>query len=406
MPKKSFIYVFITVLFCISLSFLYFYYVNDKIEKDKSIDIINITAPTAFMMYKPTGNLEIDIESFKQIISKNTLPVPARVVEKIGITNNNDHIYIIKYWIGDFNRGNVNEYKAIALSKTAINIGVEQQFLVYDNILLSKRVPYRYSYEKNMKGINISNNWDSVALCIDSSKNEIIDYLSKLYVLKSKQEELENKKQEEIEKRRIECSRTLEQIRIIQEEKQRMLYRKQQEENQKRIEIEQTNKQLELQKEQENKKLEQTKKALVGEIERLKNCIGEYNEGNVTKDFCIKNKSIFNDFEKSNNQISKLPIEYLTNIEEYKNYNILYDKLIKIMEVSQDKLEKWVHYQEYYLKNKESESELNERRRKLIEMQQEAQRKSEEKRRKYKEQLERERRESIPMGFDSKHTIK
>ena len=91
--------------------------INDnRFEKTYVKDIIEITAPTSFMRVTPTDNLETDLKNYQEALKGMKMP-PGRVVEKIGINNNADHIYIIKYWMGDNNKGDSQEYSGIFLSK-------------------------------------------------------------------------------------------------------------------------------------------------------------------------------------------------------------------------------------------------------------------------------------------------
>lgn len=322
-------------------------------------DIIEISAPTAFMCVTPTNNLEIDLNNYTKALQSKQMP-GGRIVEKIGINNNKDHIYLIKYWIGSKEQDNIQEFKAIYLSKETIVPGNEKHFLVMDTIILSKNKPYTFCFEKKYSG-KIDDSYESVALCVDANNNSIVEHLM---FLKQKQKEL-NDERERIETERqasliiannkadLEAKKLQAELLMKQEEQREKLRLAASELKIKEKELtlaeEETRKKQEV-IDNENKLIEktiETKGLILATLQELNMSLEGIDELNVGKDYSDDNGNVMILISLITKNISELPKEKLDNVYSLKEYDEYADKVKqfnKLCVLSDKKQNKWNKY--------------------------------------------------------------
>lgn len=333
---------------------------ESRFEKAYVKDIIDISAPTSFMRVTPTDNLETDLQSYQKALQGMKMP-PGRVVEKIGINNNADHIYIIKYWMGDKNRGDNQEYSGIFLSKDSLVPGNEMHFIVAETILLSKTTPYRFCLEKHMKGRNISKDWSSIPLCIDANKNAIVDHISTLR--QKRQDEirfaanLEAQKQAYIiaaqQKAQSDAETQREQNRLAAIEKEHKLKMEREELAIKQKEIALAQKQdarieSAIESEQRLKDIAiDTKALIVTTLAEINLSLEGIDEMNVSKDFTDNNTTTAFLISQINNNITVLTEPLLKDVYALAEYAEFVEKaknFTKFNAISAKKKENWAVY--------------------------------------------------------------
>jgi len=398
-------------------------YINEYRENKAAIkDIVELVAPSSYMLVTPTGNLDKDIALFEDALRSKRMPKPGRVVEEIGFTKNLDHIYIIKYWVGDKDSGNIQEFKAIALSKDSIVAGNELPFIAYDTILISKETPYKFCNVKSLKGKNISNEWESVALCIDSNRNAIVEYLSGLKQAKERETQRMRASEADVRIREIYAKAEAEEKIIREQTAQQILInenkRKQQEADaaiknkETELKIQQDTLRMQEEKEKEFQKEQDrlyalsidTKALMLATIKEINLALAPYDMYNIPRTFEDDNLNIQFLIDAIQKNITQLPAEYLKDVyamKEYKEYEDKTKEFNGALVVTRKKLNSWNAYVARINSPEEKsriENEKENSRRQALARQAESKARAEQSRRDAAYRLSREPRMVIVLG--------
>jgi len=341
-------------------------YFNEYRENKATFkDIVELVAPSSYMLVTPTGNLDKDIALFEDALRSKRMPKPGRVVEQIGFTKNLDHIYILKYWVGDKDSGNIQEFKAIALSKDSIVVGNELHFIAYDTILISKDTPYKFCNVKSLKGKNVSNEWESVALCIDSNKNAIVEYLSGLKRAKEQETQRIRATENDARVREIYAKAAAEE-KIIREQTAQQILINENKRKQQETDAAIKNKETELKIQQDIVRAQEirakefqkeqdrlyalstdTKALMLATIKEINLALAPYDMYNIPRTFEDDNLNIQFLIDVIQKNTTQLPAEYLKDVyamKEYKEYEGKTKEFNDALVVTRKKLNSWNIY--------------------------------------------------------------